>query len=339
MHSSEAALWDTVDALYSAAIHPAEWDGALAKLARLCDAEVAGVHVDTRGLTAHCATARWHGFDPSFTRAYVEHYWREDPWWTTLTRDCMAGAVGFGEGLVARRTLERSAFHNELALRHGLDDLVAGLLAKNDDEQIVFGIMGRRGLRFNEGHRRTAERVVPHLGRAVTIGKRLMRAAGDDQRPLLEERLRARYHLTEAEARVAAHVGRGLSPKESAAALGTSWNTVRHQLRRVFAKTHTGRQAELARLVHALESGTRTDEQRRTMLAPSADEYLRRRYRLTPAEMRVAFHIARGLSAKETAAQLGSRWNTVRAQLRQIYAKTGASGQVELTRLMALLEA
>lgn len=180
--------------------------------------------------------------------------------------------------------------------------------------------------------------MVPHLARAVAIGKRLMRASVDDQKPLLEERLRARYRLTEAEARVAVSIGRGLSPKETASALGTSWNTVRTHLRRTFTKTHTGRQAELVRVVHALEPGTRTDLPRRATLSPSADEYLGRHYRLTPAERRVALLIARGLSAREAAGELGSRWNTVRAQLRQIYAKTKVTGQVELTRLVAQLE-
>lgn len=334
MTSGEAALWNTVDAFYATATHPAEWDGALARLARLCHAEVAGIHVDARGL-AHCTTARWHGLEPAFNTAYVNHYWREDPWWDTLMRDRIPGAIGVGEELVPRRTLERSAFHNELALRYGLDDLMAGVLSSTEDELVVVGIMGRRGMRFDATHRRTLERLLPHLTRAVTIGKRFLYKVDDSKRSLVETELRARYHLTEAEARVAAYVGRGLSTKETASVLGRSWNTVRAQLQRTFAKTRTRRQSELVRLIHSLDPDTRAEEP--ALVTAPVEEHLHRHYRLTPAETQVALHIGRGLSAKETAVLLGSRWNTVRSQLRQIYAKTRVSGQVDLTRLLTQL--
>jgi len=61
------------------------------------------------------------------------------------------------------------------------------------------------------------------------------------------------YGLTYAEARVAQASSSGKTVDETAVALGLSANTIKTHLRRVFAKTATTRQAELARLVASLE--------------------------------------------------------------------------------------
>ena len=60
--------------------------------------------------------------------------------------------------------------------------------------------------------------------------------------------------LTEAEARIAAAVGGGLSPKDAAEALQLSPNTVRSTLKVVFGKLGIGRQAELAKIVTRIEA-------------------------------------------------------------------------------------
>ncbi len=57
------------------------------------------------------------------------------------------------------------------------------------------------------------------------------------------------YGLTRAEARVALAAASGLSIPEAAIQLGISANTIKTHLRRVFAKTGTGRQTELVRLM------------------------------------------------------------------------------------------
>jgi DNA-binding CsgD family transcriptional regulator len=62
------------------------------------------------------------------------------------------------------------------------------------------------------------------------------------------------YGLTQAEARVALTSSSGSTIDETARLLGLSPNTIKTHLRRVFAKTGTGRQAELARLIAAIGS-------------------------------------------------------------------------------------
>jgi DNA-binding CsgD family transcriptional regulator len=60
------------------------------------------------------------------------------------------------------------------------------------------------------------------------------------------------YGLTQAEARVALAASSGLSVPDTASRLGLSTNTIKTHLRRVFAKSGTGRQTELARLMASI---------------------------------------------------------------------------------------
>ncbi len=64
--------------------------------------------------------------------------------------------------------------------------------------------------------------------------------------------LRALYGLTSAEAAAAEAIAQGQGVKDAAEALGVASTTVRWHLQRVFEKTGTTRQAELARLVERL---------------------------------------------------------------------------------------
>ena len=64
------------------------------------------------------------------------------------------------------------------------------------------------------------------------------------------------YSLSEAEIRVLQHVCAGRAPREVAAHLGLSENTIRTHLRHVFEKTGTARQSELVRLMLSLSAAS-----------------------------------------------------------------------------------
>ncbi len=61
--------------------------------------------------------------------------------------------------------------------------------------------------------------------------------------------LRELYRLSDAEARLSWRLANGETLEEIATAEGSSRETVRSQLKRIFAKTGTSRQAELVRLI------------------------------------------------------------------------------------------
>ncbi|WP_462119605.1 helix-turn-helix transcriptional regulator [Methylorubrum extorquens] len=60
------------------------------------------------------------------------------------------------------------------------------------------------------------------------------------------------FDLTPAEARVARDIARGLGVPEAAVQAGVTEGTIRSQLKAVFAKTGTSRQAELAALLNGI---------------------------------------------------------------------------------------
>ncbi len=61
---------------------------------------------------------------------------------------------------------------------------------------------------------------------------------------------------------------------------------------------------------------------------------LRRLYKLTPAEARLAAHLAQGSRLEDAATDLGVSLNTVRTHLKRIFSKTGTDRQAELVRLI-----
>lgn len=105
------------------------------------------------------------------------------------------------------------------------------------------------------------ERLLPHLHRACRV-KRSIRnetllqlfnpdrpaAIGSMGLPI-EMRLRRRFKLSKAEARVAKLLAEGLAPRIIADRLHVSIHTVRSQLQAIFQKTDTCRQAELTSLL------------------------------------------------------------------------------------------
>jgi DNA-binding CsgD family transcriptional regulator len=63
-------------------------------------------------------------------------------------------------------------------------------------------------------------------------------------------------------------------------------------------------------------------------------EVLRTLYGLTPAECRVALLLADGHAPRKIADMVGVTDNTVRSQIKSIFAKTGVKRQAELIRLL-----
>lgn len=329
--ASHAALFDLIDLFYTAALHPEHWDDALARLAQRCGGRAAGLRIE-----GACFTQRWVGLEPSFNAAYVEHYWREDPW-VLAAQGTSSRFVGHGEKIVSRRDLEKSAFYNDLSRPYGLDDLVGGVLTREPGKLVSVGVMGERGVRFGDEQSQVIERLLPHLTRAIHIGERLLGSPFGDLRPTLDERLRCTYGLSRAEARIAILIAHGRAPKEAASMLGTSWNTVRTHLSRVFLKTRTRKQSELASLIARIEILPHAPTPAQVLSTQNVEHELQRQYGLTSAEASVAVQVGRGASPKEVAGRMHKSLNTVRFQLRRTFAKTRTSGQTELALLITRL--
>ena len=95
-----------------------------------------------------------------------------------------------------------------------------------------------RRIEWVTGHRRKGTRVTPSRARVNKV-------------------LRSAFGLTPAETRIAIGISRGKSPAVIAKSHGVAVATVRTQLKSVFAKTRTHRQAELAAFVGHIRMGLR----------------------------------------------------------------------------------
>lgn len=142
-------------------------------------------------------------------------------------------------------------------------DLAACSVLDRDSAYILYlEFLMRRGERNDRAAATSLLRtVLPHLHRACRLHRSITGddlcafAAPDLAQPLpaaglpIEHRLRRRFKLSKAEARVATLLSDGLAPRMIADRLNVSIHTVRSQLQAIFSKTDTSRQAELTSLI------------------------------------------------------------------------------------------
>lgn len=141
----------------------------------------------------------------------------------------------------------------DVAARASLDNLVDELRhASESDALSAFPIVVRRRAR----HPIVIQAVpVPPAARSPFLGARVVLILNDlDLERGIQSRLLSKaFDLTPAEARLAALLAKDLSLDESANSLGISRQTARNQLKAIFTKTGTSRQAELLSLLLRLD--------------------------------------------------------------------------------------
>lgn len=146
--------------------------------------------------------------------------------------------------------------------RSGLDLFGYAVLDRDSVHILYLEFLVERSTRGRPaGARHLLQTVLPHLHRACRLyrsvtGDDLMTfVAPDLAQPSsaagmsIELRLRRRFRLSKAEARVATLLSDGLAPRMIADRLNVSIHTVRSQLQAIFSKTDTSRQAELTSLI------------------------------------------------------------------------------------------
>jgi DNA-binding CsgD family transcriptional regulator len=255
-----------------------------------------------------------------------------------------------------------------------LVDLASTVLDKSKTTSAVFGVFRHeRDGRVDDEMRRRLRLVVPHLRRAVLVGRTIELAtvtaatfadALDSLKAgmFLVDSTRAIVH-----ANVSGHTM--LASGEVLRAVGgrLAANDAKsdHELRAVLAAASTGdagvgvagiAQPLAARdgsrnVAHVmpLTSGKRrlTGQHYAAVAAlfvhearlqfTSAPETIAEAYNLTPSEVRVLLAIAQEGGVPETAVALGINESTVRTHLQRVFAKTGTGRQADLVKLVAEL--
>jgi DNA-binding CsgD family transcriptional regulator len=180
-------------------------------------------------------------------------------------------AFAVGAVLVDRRGMAVHANRSARSLFGSGLDVTNGRLAAIDpavNAELQRMMEGVAGLRFSPAA--ASPVAVPRNGRRPLLVEAMPLAAGAVDDPLcvlrsmvmitdLEfketsgaDRARDVFHLTKAEGRLAARLARGEDIDAAAAVLGVTRHTARSQLKAIFAKTDTHRQAELVALLARL---------------------------------------------------------------------------------------
>jgi len=345
-----------VELAYDAPLTPDGWRPFLHALCEQTGANAAGLK------WLAYSPERFHmidaGFDPAMLRSYAEHYGQIDPWsHVPLSAD----ADVFGDEMLPRRELEASEFYQDFCRGYEFHDLHKIMLAKSDERQISIGMFRASPAKDPEAERRLTRRLAPHVRRALSLASRI--ADSEDARGALTDALdltsaavfflddRSRVKFCTAAAERITQCRDGLELVRGV--LHAIHSDDDQQLAAHFAGTTDATAAIVRRPTNAAPYRVFAVPRPRdaishdiVMLAivtetptPRATEaVLRHGYGLTSAELRVALLVGRGASPKRAAAELDVSWYTVRAQLREIFAKTGVRRQAELVDLIARLE-
>jgi DNA-binding CsgD family transcriptional regulator len=246
-----------MDRIYAAASAEISWDQPFAEMCRIGGFDAGMLtSVDPSDHRPFILSA--HG-----SRPLVEGIPRILPPNPLLTESVLGsapGAIWRDDEIMSGALLRTTRFWMDWMQPNRFSRWSAVIIGRRDEQVVLFEVYARPDRPVFAGEaQHLLVRLAPHLARAWRLGEAFRApdaeaagpmTAGPDAEDLADiDRLRIAFGLTRAEARLACAIAEGRSPAEAAALFGRKLTTVRSQLRQVFAKTGTSRQAELVALL------------------------------------------------------------------------------------------
>jgi DNA-binding CsgD family transcriptional regulator len=357
--------------IYDAAIDPTLWNGVLRKArvfvggsaAALFSKDAARKHLDVYYDDG--------GLDPHYKQLYFDKYAKLDPYTTGHVFAEIEEIVATADLLPYGEFLE-TRFNKEWAEPQLLVDFVCAVLDKSATSAAMFGVFRHaRDGRVDEAARRRMRLIVPHVRRAVLIGRAMdLKTAEAAQFADSFDGLDAGLFLVDATGRIVhANASGHAMLHERSVLRAASGRLVAIEadaaaaLNEIFVMAGYGDAAVGTRgiavplrardggcyLAHALPltSGARQRAgtghaavaalfvHKAELHAPSAPEAIAKFYKLTPSELRVLLAIVQVGGVPETAAALGVAEATVKTHLHRLFGKTGTGRQADLVKLVA----
>ncbi|MEO6776954.1 MAG: helix-turn-helix transcriptional regulator [Kofleriaceae bacterium] len=297
------------------------------------------------------------GFDTEMLQGYAQRFGQLDTWSTVRLAD---DADVFGDEILPRAQLEHTEFYQDFCRHHDVREIHKVMLQRSGERQISLGLLKPTRATDHAAERKLTRRLAPHLRRALALASRI--AESEDARGALGDALdlaSATVFFLDRQGRVrfCSRAGEDLAARRDGIVIDRGCLRALHpdddrQLAAHLTGSSTAPSASIRRgdglpphRVFAVPR-PRGSEHGIAMLAivtasptPRAIEaVLRHGYALTAAEIRVALRVGHGASPQLVADELGVSWYTVRAQLRQIFAKTGVRRQAELVELVLRME-
>lgn len=363
-----AVLSAVISSIYDAAIDPAKWTEALRRSCEFVGGAQAVMH--WQGLSADQAGSLYlYNDDPHYTRLFLEELAPLNPMFpAVLFLD--VGTVIAASDLVPDDEMEKTRFHKEWIAPQGMTGALAALLER-DATRVAFISFPWRDGEIDDNARERLALLVPHLQRAVAIGRlfvrqeaseRMLTAALDhvDDGVLL---LSARGRIVFANATGRRMLDEGVLLSAAGGILHAVVPEAEQMLRSYLARIPTDTDGAASRGITMVLSDT-TEPQWTANVLPLADGERRRagdehhaiaalfvrssmraqpspietfakRYRLTASEIRVVETSLRIGGLDALAAALGISRATVKTHLNRIYRKSGTKNRGDLIRLIA----
>jgi TolB-like protein/DNA-binding CsgD family transcriptional regulator len=365
--AAEAELSDLVGEIYDAALDPSRWVSVLEKSSKYIRAKACALY--SSDLASKAANVQYvYGIEPEFARSYAEIYSKADPMHAARFF-YGAGEVVAVADMIPYEEFVDSRLFKEWGRPQGLIDGATAVLDKSATGLAAFTMLRNEedGI-VDEAMRHRMQLVVPHLRRAVLIGRtiELKKAEADTLADTLDAlaaglflvdptgrlvRANARGHAMLAEEGILRAVGgrlvvndpgadRALRSAFSAAeggdgALGTQ---------AIAVPLATDGQRFVAHVL-PLTSGARRRAdasyaaavfvRQADIDAPAAPEIIAKRYELTPSELRVLLTVVEPGGVLNIGEALGIPEARAKTHLRRLFEKTGTNEQADLVKLLA----
>ena len=365
MHSHNG-LSDTVEEIYEAAVAPERWGPVVGRVTRLLDGSAGNLTFQDQQTGQGRVVC--FGTDASQFEPYFGYFATRNPL-LKITDWPLALRVVTDEDKLPKSELMRTEYYNEFLRPLDTHSVITIRLAIQGNSTTVLNVVrpARRGA-FDGADRDIARHLHPHLIRAFRVASRVSnmdaaRGAYEDFLDgsatavfVVDRNGRLRHANRAASAMIEA--GRGLTIRA-----GVLRSRDPSQTRKLHAligaagdpnrETRSGGAMALAcpdraGALSITVTPARTNrhalfaEEPRVFICAidrSAsfavpDDRLQALFGLSRAEIRIARQLLDGRDARETARALGLSYNTVRAHLARMLAKTGTNRQVELVQLL-----
>ena len=367
--TEQTRLSRLIAAMYDATLEPAQWSEVLAGIVAFVGGH--GGCLLAKDATSRDVDAHWQtGVEPHYMRLYTDTYSKLGPV-ATLTFGEVGQIVSVPDVLSYDEFL-RSRFYLEWAEPQGWVDVAVAVLDKSAGGWGFLGISrnATNGMVDDEMRRRVAL-VLPHIRRALRIGRAVERRQADAAifADVLD-RLSSGLLLLDAQGRIVhtnaaaddmlrdgrllRAIGRRLTAGGTQAERALRETTILPRaegrlldregvavpLRTCDGERYIARAMPLAGVMERgpgepPEATTAVFVRRATMDPPSPPDIIAESYKLTPTELRVLFALVEIGGVPEVSAALGIAETTVKTHLARLFAKTGARRQAELVKLVA----
>jgi DNA-binding CsgD family transcriptional regulator len=368
---SDIEIPSLIGDIYDAALDPSSWNKALTKT---CDyVGGSGATLFSKDAQSKTGIVFYHGgdIDLHYTQLYFEKYVKLDPSTSAHVLAEIEQPISTID-IMPHSEFYQSRFYKEWGAPQGLVDFITAALDKTATGAALFGVFRKEehGI-VDDDTRWRVRQIVPHIRRAVIIGKVIERktaeaatfaetfdglSAGmflvDESGRIVHANASGRKLLAEGPAlrdaggRITSpdgHAARALNEIVAAAADGDEAVGVRG-----IALPINGRDGEqYAAHVLPLTSGSRRSAgakytsvaavfvRKAAIEASSPPEVIARKFNLTPSELRVLLATVEIGGVPDVANALGIGEATVKTHLHRVFGKTGTGRQADLVKLVA----